>query len=76
MILQGLPMYIIYDHPLDYPDSFAIRKWTATENGMAVPDLWQSVHESIEEAREHLPPGLYRLNSCIADDPKIIEVWL
>ena len=66
------PIWVIYDHPKDFPEHFVARKWlgeTATQEGFASTDL-----EAIRDVmREH---GLTRVPRFAGDDAKIIEVWL
>lgn len=72
-----MTMWVIYDHPKDFPHKYVARKWligpgemTPTGNIMLTNDL--------ETLRESLSVGLGR--TCIArspeDDGKIVETWV
>lgn len=45
-------------------------KWSARQ------DDAQLFGASLEEVRQHLPPGLSRLERHPGDDPNIVETWL
>lgn len=74
-----LEMWTIYDHPLDYPDKYVARRWEILREGNKTkehPSNDLLLAETVEELREQLPRGLYRLDRFAGDDPKILEVWL
>jgi len=70
--MQGLPIWVIYDHPRDYPDHFVARLHvgeTPTEELM--------LSNNIEALRIQLErEGLVRLGRHMDDDAKIVETWL
>jgi hypothetical protein len=69
-----LSLYVIYDHPTDYPDSFVVRRWEGLRPREVV-----AITKTIEAARKLLTdtmPDLTRLARSDQDDPKIVEVWL
>lgn len=69
---QGLPMWVIYDHPTDFPDHFVARRWdglTPTDDTIKSDQLG-----TIRFAMRTL--GLVCLARQEGDDAKIIEVWL
>ena len=73
--LRGrLPMWVVYDHPADYPDCFVARLWVslhepeATRHAITAPTL--------DALRALLPEGLTRLGRAFGDDPVIVETWL
>jgi hypothetical protein len=72
----ALTMWVIYDHPTDYPDSFVARLWRVTKDGpqatesMVIGRLLDHVRETLLEM--HLTPLL----RDPSDDAKIVEVWL
>ena len=70
-----LLMWVIYERPLDYPDSFVVRRWWA-EAGKANADPQAALFKTLEEARASLPRGLYCLGRTEGDEPQIREVWL
>ena len=71
-----LEMFTIYDHPSDFPDHFVLRRWVITSPGQAHPSLAAKFFDTIEEAREAVPPGLIRTERTENDDPTIVETWI
>jgi hypothetical protein len=72
-----LSMYVVYDHPKDYPEWFVCRRWDVVEGGStATDDFTMSMdYESIKTRMEAM--GLTKLYRCpTEDDPSIMEVWL
>lgn len=71
---KGLAMWVIYDHPKDYPNNIVTRKW---EIGLTVKvDSECTLSTSLNEARTKLPFGLFRIPRFKEDDPVIIESWI
>lgn len=70
-----LKMWTIYDHPADYPDGYVARQWIIAGGGEPYrgPARYRP---SLEEAREAVPPGLYRLDRDPGDDPTVVETWI
>lgn len=69
----GLSIWVVYDHPDDYPDNFVARCWIGeemTESVIVSTDL-----EKIRDVLE-LEMGLVKLMPMEGDDPKILETWL
>jgi hypothetical protein len=65
-------MWVVYDHPTDFPNNFVARCWLGEE---ASGDI--IVSPDITALREVLAiKGLYRLERQEGDDPIIMEVWL
>jgi hypothetical protein len=64
-------LYVIYDHPRDYPESFVVRRWD-----LEIPREVVGTAPTLEAARELVPPGLYNLERYEGDDPNIVEVWI
>lgn len=69
-------MWVIYKHPRDYPDKYVLRKQTAWRDGTITADEKAYTGDSIEEVRQHLPPGLYNLPLLPGEDPAIQETWI
>lgn len=70
-----LHVWTIYDHPLDYPDKFVARAHLIVAGGSEA--TWHiRTADTLEEVREQLPPGLYRLERDPSDDSKIVESWI
>jgi hypothetical protein len=73
---KPLYQYTVYDHPLDYPDDFVVRRWIigpGTYRGE--PSLFAR-GRTLDEVRGHLPGGLFCLNREPGDDPAIVETWI
>jgi hypothetical protein len=73
---DALPMWTVYAHPLDYPDSFVARRFLVDANGsVSTDDIMR------EDALDVLRARLMRLGlTCITrspqDEPQIVETWL
>jgi hypothetical protein len=68
----GLSMWVVYDHPKDFPDYFVARQWRGeqpTENVIMASGLELIHHQLIDM-------GLVKLERMQGDDPKILETWL
>lgn len=68
---EKLPIWVIYDSPIDLPDRFVARKWLLN---MPTTKLLQS--KTLDGLREKLPLGLVRMPRDVQDDPKIVESWI
>lgn len=67
-----LPIWVVYDHPKDYPACYVARKWLGEE-----PTDAMIVAPSLELLRQWLGGmGLVRMDRFEEDDPVIMEVWL
>ena len=71
---QILSMYVIYDHPRDFPDNIVVRRFDIGPGWSRPAEVWALV-ETLEQAREKVPPGLTLLPRDPADDYGIIESW-
>lgn len=69
--------YTIYRNPIEYPGKFAVRGWTA-KPGASVPDPEPlAVVDTLDEARDHIPPEAnVRFSRDETDDPSIVETWM
>lgn len=74
---EGLPMWVIYEHPTDAPDHFVVRRWVVN-GGVIYMDRTASLAPDLAGARAMIPLGLVKLpaGSHGRDDPAIREVWL
>lgn len=66
-----LPIWVIYENPVDLPDRFVARKWLLDR---PTGELHQA--RTLEDLRNKLPRGLVKLNRDPSDDPKIVECWI
>jgi hypothetical protein len=71
---DALPMWTIYDHPLDFPDVFVARRVEVTGDG-PIPGEEIYTGDSLDEVRAQLPPGLVCFTRHPHDDPVIVETW-
>lgn len=72
-----VPMIVIYDKPLDFPESFIGRIWDI-DKGKAMPTNTFIVRDSIEEIREDILNAgfFYKFERAAGDDPSIVETWM
>lgn len=70
-----LTQYVIYENPADYPNKFVLRIWTIN-GGKTIADASVILTDTLEEARSHIPQGLFNLGRYEQDDPVIREVWM
>lgn len=71
--------FTVYDHPIDFPDHFVVRRFTTSKESIEpIPDEDIFLkHKDIEWIRERLAHcGLVRIHRCADDDPKILETWI
>jgi hypothetical protein len=73
--VEMLGMWVIYDHPTDYPDRYVARRFYSGPGViLASDDLLTG--DTIEELRILLPHGLTRVPRSPQDDPKVLEAWV
>ena len=75
--VDALAIWVIYDHPDDYPDHFVLRPQFAVRSGDVVihPLAWTSAE--IEPLREVMREmGKVQMARHADDDPKIVETWI
>lgn len=72
-----ITIWVIYDHPTDFPDHFVVRQWHVL-GGITTPaadlNCWQAF--TLEEARRFIPAGLTNIGRLPEDDPAILEAWI
>lgn len=82
-------LWVIYERPRDFPESFVLRKWYSKErvdeeapqgtrnlgDPMMDCDRQCRVSPTLEALRQCLPAGLCRVALHPDDDKKILEVW-
>jgi hypothetical protein len=70
-----ITQYAIYDHPPDYPDSFVVREWYVSGEGVEAGPARTAT--TLEEARALLPDGVTKIADHNIEDPaNLIEVWM
>ena len=68
---NSIVLYVVYDHPRDYPEHFVVRQWE-----MDQPTDRYTLHDSLAAARASIPFGLACLHRDEEDEPQILETWL
>ncbi len=69
--MTALSLYVVYDHPSDFPHSFVVRRFEFDQ-----PKELLGVAPSLELARLLIPKGLVCLHRLDQDERQIAEVWL
>jgi hypothetical protein len=70
-----LPMWAVYDHPADFPDSYVARKWLTLPKVSATDE--KIICSSLDDIRDEMEArGLVCLMRNPQDDPCIVETWL
>lgn len=68
-------MWVIYECPRDFPRHFVVRKWLISNVTPCAASLYCSVHDTLQEARDSLPPGLTQWPLEPGEEPVIAEKW-
>lgn len=70
-----LPMFVIYDHPVDFPEEYVARLWVTLPEPIAT--TLHMCHAELSVLRDHMQSlGLVRLTRNQEDDPCIVETWM
>jgi hypothetical protein len=72
----ALQMFVIYERPSDFPEHFVLRRWVVVKPGEAHASLSAKFFDTLEEARDAVPPGRIRTERTKHDDPTIVETWI
>lgn len=68
---MGLEIFVVYENPSDFPGKMVVRKFINDK-----PTLEPlCVEDTLEEAREKIPKGLFRMDRMADDDIVIVETW-
>lgn len=77
---RGLRMWIVHDHPLDFPDHWVVRPGrvptgSASREYQPAPRAWP--FETLEACHEFLAPfALTLIQRRDLDEPYVYEVWI
>lgn len=71
-----IDLWVIYDHPSDYPNHFVVRRQRVNADSTISLDSHCFLTVTIAEARSHIPSGLTRVPRSAEDSPVIVETWL
>ena len=72
IVTSQLAIWVVYDHPKDFPDYFIARRWlndTPTDSLVMCSDL-DLLRGQLEEM------GLVQVQPLEGDDAVILETWL
>lgn len=82
-------LWVIYERPTDYPESFVLRKQyvkshpsevvegaTSFGDPLIAVDRKAWIAPTLHGLRHVIPNGLTRIPRLPGDDPKIVEVWV
>lgn len=72
---EPFDVWCIFERPLDHPDHFVTRRQRAYRGRIVVDDDYK-LSRSLEQARSHVPAGLYCMERRPGDPPFLVEVWL
>lgn len=72
---DGLAMWTVYDHPIDYPDLFVARRFRIVAGLDPIAEPGVIMGATLDEVRALLPQGLICLGRAPGDDPAIVETW-
>jgi len=69
---DNLIMWVVYDHPSDFPDYYVARKWIMEDptGEIIMATTLQGVEDKLRDW------GLTCMTRMDEDDPKILSVWL
>jgi hypothetical protein len=72
----ALPLWTIYERPLDHPDGFLARRFESSAKDGAVATM-DTVKGELEEIRQIFwKAGLMKLSRSPGDEPQIVETWV
>lgn len=69
-----LNIWVVYDHPKDFPGCFIARRWVLTSKCEPTEEV--RTGQTLEELRSRLPQGLVCFDRAVNDDRCIVEVWM
>lgn len=73
----GMPMYVIYDHPRDYPGHFVVRPHLIQKEGKpSAPSRNGYLFDNLYSARKFIPRGMVRIRRSPSDDRVIVESYI
>lgn len=71
-----LPMFVIYKHPLDFPNDFVVRLWDCGRGPCPIATPFALTAPTLEEARAAIPRHWTRIARSEGDDRCIVESYL
>lgn len=71
---QGnLPQFVIYHSPSDFPGKYVVRLWLVGPR--MGPTALMATCDTLDEARDFVPLGLFRMPRAELDDAVIVKTW-
>jgi len=75
--MRVLPIWVVYQHPLDFPGHYVVRVQWASDTGevdsAAVACLYSTLEEAMEDCQAR---GLTWIARLSEDQPHIMGVWI
>jgi hypothetical protein len=71
-----LPVYTVYFNPADFPGKYVVRRFLVHPNDPRPDPSPMHVGNTLDDARDAIPPGLYCFSAAQEDDSSIIESWM
>lgn len=68
-------MWVIYDHPKDFPQGFIARQFFIGPRVLLASDETKT-GETLDAVRRQLPTGLYNVGRHDRDDAVVVETWV
>jgi hypothetical protein len=71
MSQKFIEIWTIYEKPRDFPDSFVVRLFKN-----ATPTIVFYIADTLERARDYIPPDKQMLDRHPSDPASIVETWV
>ncbi|KOF57843.1 MULTISPECIES: hypothetical protein [Clostridium] len=76
-IKGNIALFTIYKNPKDFANKYVVRLWEINRQlGNSFATKYCVVKGTLEECRNSLPEGLYKIDRFKSDDPVIVEIWI
>ncbi len=73
---ECLEMYVVYKHPLDFPDEWVVREYSIDSIGNVSPQRIYAKGKCLCDVVEYKPSHMVRFERNLRDDPCIVETWI
>lgn len=70
-LTKRLPLLVVYDKPLDYPEKVVVRLFDLEK-----PTPYIMLFDTVAQARERISEGFMCIPRSEQDDPNIVESWI
>jgi hypothetical protein len=73
-----LTLWVVYDHPPDFPDHVVVRRQFVTQHSTTPITSANigGVYDTLNDARADIPLGHVCIGRFPDDDPVIVETWI